>query len=50
MHENENFAPSMIFSPRMFMGSWAVHNFMHVIFTHEIRNTKKKYKSFIFIF
>ena len=36
MHESENFAPGIIFSPQtLFMGEWTVHNFMHGMFTNE---------------
>ena len=39
MHEN---APGMYFAPEMFMGSWAVQNFMHGIFTYE--NIRAKFR------
>ena len=35
MHEND-FAPGVIFcAPKIFMGRWSMHNFMHGIFIHE---------------
>ena len=37
MDENEEVRPWHGFpAPEVFMGSWAVHNFMHGIFIHEI--------------
>ena len=36
MHLNEKFALGLFFSPAKFSWvNWAVHNFMHEIFTHE---------------
>ena len=41
MHENENFTPGMFFfAPEIFMGSWAVHSFMHEISTNETFGAK----------
>ena len=36
MHENEIFMhENEFFAPKVLMGSWVIHNFMHGIFTHE---------------